>query len=84
MAPTEILAEQHFLKVAAWMEPLGVQVAWLTGSLKKREKADAMSRIASGHAQLIVGTHALIQESVGFANPGLVIVDEWRSLDGQG
>lgn len=76
MAPTEILAEQHFRKIAEWMEPLGIQIAWLTGSLKKREKTDALGRIASGHARLIVGTHALIQESVGFANPGLVIVDE--------
>ncbi|MBI1890953.1 MAG: ATP-dependent DNA helicase RecG [Burkholderiales bacterium] len=76
MAPTEILADQHFRKIAAWMEPLGVNVAWLTGSLKKREKTDAKGLIESGHAQLIIGTHALIQEEVGFARPGLVIVDE--------
>lgn len=76
MAPTEILAEQHFRKIAAWMEPLGVRVAWLTGSLKKKEKSDAQARIESGEAQLVVGTHALIQEAVQFANLGLVIVDE--------
>lgn len=76
MAPTEILADQHFRKIAAWMEPLGVQVAWLTGSLKKREKAEAQARIESGAAQLVIGTHALIQEGVLFAKLGLVIVDE--------
>jgi ATP-dependent DNA helicase RecG len=76
MAPTEILADQHFRKIAAWMEPLGVKVAWLTGSLKKKEKTEAQARIESGEAQLIIGTHALIQESVQFAKLGLVIVDE--------
>jgi ATP-dependent DNA helicase RecG len=76
MAPTEILADQHFRKIAAWMEPLGVQVAWLTGSLKKKEKTEAREQIESGRAQLIIGTHALIQEGVEFAKLGLVIVDE--------
>ncbi|MEK0427835.1 MAG: RecG-like helicase [Pseudomonadota bacterium] len=76
MAPTEILAEQHFRKIAAWMEPLGVTVAWLTGSLKKREKEEARARIESGDARLIIGTHALIQQDVEFAELGLVIVDE--------
>jgi ATP-dependent DNA helicase RecG len=76
MAPTEILADQHFHKIAAWMEPLGVQVAWLTGSLKKKEKTESQARIASGEAQLVIGTHALIQEGVDFARLGLVIVDE--------
>jgi ATP-dependent DNA helicase RecG len=76
MAPTEILAEQHFRKIAAWMEPLGVKVAWLTGSQKKKEKAEALALVESGAAQLVVGTHALIQESVQFARLGLVIVDE--------
>ncbi len=76
MAPTEILADQHFRKIAAWMEPLGVEVAWLTGSLKKKEKAAARERIESGAAQLVIGTHALIQEGVEFAKLGLVIVDE--------
>jgi ATP-dependent DNA helicase RecG len=76
MAPTEILAEQHFRKIALWMEPLGVKVAWLTGSLKKKEKAEAQALIESGEAHLVIGTHALIQEGVEFAKLGLVIVDE--------
>lgn len=76
MAPTEILAEQHFRKIAGWMEPLGIGVAWLTGSLKKKEKTEALARIASGEAQLVVGTHAVIQDTVQFDKLGLVIVDE--------
>jgi ATP-dependent DNA helicase RecG len=76
MAPTEILAEQHFRKIAAWMEPLGVKVAWLTGSLKKKEKQAASELVESGEAQLVVGTHALIQDTVQFAKLGIVIVDE--------
>jgi len=76
MAPTEILAEQHFRKIAAWMEPLGVKVAWLTGSLKKKEKTAAVELVESGEAQLVIGTHALIQDTVQFAKLGLVIVDE--------
>ncbi|RXZ33311.1 ATP-dependent DNA helicase RecG [Oxalobacteraceae bacterium CAVE-383] len=76
MAPTEILADQHFRKIGAWMAPLGVEVAWLTGSLKKKEKTEATARIASGQAQLIIGTHALIQDTVQFTRLGLVIVDE--------
>ena len=76
MAPTEILADQHFRKIAAWLEPLGVKVAWLTGSLKKKEKAAAQADIEAGAAQLVIGTHALIQDSVRFPRLGLVIVDE--------
>ncbi|MBY0574168.1 MAG: ATP-dependent DNA helicase RecG [Undibacterium sp.] len=76
MAPTEILAEQHFRKVASWLAPLGVKTAWLTGSLKKKEKREAQGLISSGAAQLVIGTHALIQESVQFSKLGLVIVDE--------
>ncbi|MFZ6743032.1 ATP-dependent DNA helicase RecG [Undibacterium sp. JH2W] len=76
MAPTEILAEQHFRKIAAWLEPLGVKTAWLTGSLKKKEKDAANALISSGEAQLVIGTHALIQDSVQFKKLGLVIVDE--------
>jgi len=76
MAPTEILAEQHFQRVAEWMTPLGVEVAWLTGSLRKKEKEGALSRITSGEARLIIGTHALIQDDVHFDRLGLVIVDE--------
>lgn len=76
MAPTEILADQHFRKIAAWLEPLGVKTAWLTGSLKKKDKEKAQAMIASGEAQLVIGTHALIQDAVQFFNLGLVIVDE--------
>ena len=76
MAPTEILAEQHFRKIAALMEPLGIEVAWLTGSLKKREKEAVRARIESGAAHLVIGTHALIQQEVEFDRLGLVIVDE--------
>jgi ATP-dependent DNA helicase RecG len=76
MAPTEILADQHFRKIGSWMAPLGVDVAWLTGSLKKKEKTEAQERIASGQAQLVIGTHALIQDAVQFTRLGLVIVDE--------
>ncbi len=75
MAPTEILAEQHYLKLKAWLEPLGVSVAWLTGSLKSAAKRAAQEQAAQG-AQLVVGTHALIQESVDFVRLGLAIVDE--------
>jgi ATP-dependent DNA helicase RecG len=76
MAPTEILADQHFRKIAGWLEPLGIEVVWLTGSLKKKAKLEAKQRIESGSAQLIIGTHALIQDDVIFARLGLVIVDE--------
>ena len=76
MAPTEILADQHFRKIASWLEPLGLKVAWLTGSLKKKEKTEAQALIESGAAQLVIGTHALIQDAVQFAKLGLVIVDE--------
>ena len=76
MAPTEILAEQHFRKLSEWIEELGVPVAWLTGSLKKKAKGAARDSIESGHARLVVGTHALIQEDVHFARLGLAIVDE--------
>jgi ATP-dependent DNA helicase RecG len=75
MAPTEILAEQHYLKLRAWLEPLGVEVAWLAGSQKKVAKLAAQRQVANT-AQLVVGTHALIQERVDFARLGLVIVDE--------
>lgn len=76
MAPTEILAEQHFQRLKEWMEPLGITVVWLSGSMKKKEKGEVLSLIESGHAKFIVGTHALIQDSVHFARLGLVVVDE--------
>jgi ATP-dependent DNA helicase RecG len=76
MAPTEILAEQHFKKLAEWLAPLGIPVAWLAGSLKAREKATAIARVESGDARLVIGTHALFQEAVVFQQLGLAIVDE--------
>ena len=75
MAPTEILAEQHYLKLRTWLEPLGVKVAWLAGSLRAKEKR-AQLAAAAAEAHLVVGTHALIQEGVDFARLGLAIVDE--------
>ena len=75
MAPTEILAEQHYLKLRGWFAPLGIEVGWLTGSLKKAAKQAMQLQVATS-AQLIVGTHALIQEGVDFARLGLAIVDE--------
>ena len=75
MAPTEILAEQHYLKLKDWLEPLGIRVAWLSGSLKTAAKRQQLAATAA-EAQLVVGTHALIQEGVDFAKLGLAIVDE--------
>lgn len=76
MAPTELLAEQHFQKLVTWLEPLGVTVAWLTGSLTGKARKAAAALIESGQAQLVIGTQALIQDKVSFANLGLVILDE--------
>ena len=75
MAPTEILAEQHYLKLRDWLAPLGVKVAWLSGSLKTAAKRAQLAATAAD-AQLVVGTHALIQEGVDFARLGLAIIDE--------
>ena len=76
MAPTEILAEQHFGKVAEWLTPVGVRIEWLVGRLTSAAKRAAHEAAASGQAQLVIGTHALIQEAVAFARLGLAIVDE--------
>ena len=76
MAPTEILAEQHYRKLSAMLVPLGVHVTWLTGSLKAKEKRAAIDDIASGRTQLAIGTHALFQDSVTFAKLGLTVIDE--------
>ena len=80
MAPTEILAEQHFRKLVGWLAPLvdrqGGGVAWLTGSRKGRARTQMLERVASGEAVLVVGTHAVIQDDVAFAKLGLAIVDE--------
>jgi len=76
MAPTEILAEQHFRKLVGWLEPLGIGVAWLTGSVKGKARAKMLERVASGEAGLVVGTHAVIEDAVQFKQLGLAIVDE--------
>ena len=76
MAPTEILAEQHFKKFEMWLKPLNVNIAWLTGSQSKKERELALTNIASGYAQLAVGTHALFQDAVIFKKLGLAIIDE--------
>ena len=76
MAPTEILAEQHFIKFKQWFENLGIRVAWLSGSLKKKAKDEAKAALANGEIRVVVGTHALFQDDVLFDNLGLVIVDE--------
>ena len=76
MAPTEILAEQHFAKLVQWLEPLGVEIAWLSGSRKGRARTQALERVAAGTAGLVVGTHAVIQDDVRFARLGFAVVDE--------
>jgi ATP-dependent DNA helicase RecG len=76
MAPTEILAEQHYLKLRDWLKPLGIAPVWLSGSLKKKEKQLAAEHIASGETLLAIGTHALFQEQISFHKLGLAIVDE--------
>jgi ATP-dependent DNA helicase RecG len=76
MAPTEVLAEQHFLNLHRWVEPLGVKVALLTHTVKGSEREDLYQRIRNGDVQLVIGTHAVIQESVEFNRLGLAIIDE--------
>lgn len=80
MAPTEILAEQHFRKLIGWLDPLlaerGQRVAWLTGSQKKKERTAMLALVASGEAALVVGTHAVIQQQVVFQKLALAIIDE--------
>lgn len=80
MAPTEILAQQHFTKLIGWLEPLfeplGKRVAWLTGSQKKKQRNEMLALVASGEAALVVGTHAVIQEQVQFHRLGLAVIDE--------
>lgn len=76
MAPTEILAEQHYKKFTTWLAPLGIEIAWLTGSQSKKTRDDALLNIANGKAQLAIGTHALFQDAVQFDKLGLAIIDE--------
>jgi ATP-dependent DNA helicase RecG len=76
MAPTEILAEQHYVKFSDWLTPLGITPVWLSGSLKKKEKILAAEKIASGETLIAIGTHALFQDAIRFHKLGLAIVDE--------
>jgi ATP-dependent DNA helicase RecG len=76
MAPTELLAEQHLANLRQWLAPLGVRVAWLAGKVAGKARAVALAEIADGAAQLVVGTHALMQEGVAFRDLALAIVDE--------
>ena len=76
MAPTEILAEQHWRNFSAWFSPLGIEPAWLSGSQKAAARRESLESIAQGRAQLIVGTHALFQEGVEFSRLALVVIDE--------
>lgn len=76
MAPTEILAEQHYRKLAGWLTPLGVEVVWLSGSRRKREREAVLARLQSGECLLAVGTHALIEDPVAMPRLALAVVDE--------
>lgn len=76
MAPTELLAEQHLANLRNWLEPLGVRVAWLAGKVTGRARTQVLAAVASGEAQVVVGTHALMQEHVAFDDLALAIVDE--------
>ena len=76
MAPTEILAEQHLRNFSKWLEPLGIQLAWLSGKLSASKSSEMKQHIASGAANAIVGTHALFQQGVEFKNLALVVIDE--------
>ncbi len=76
MAPTEVLAEQHYLNLHRWLEPLGIQVTLLTSNIKGLEKEALYDRIRHGDIQLVIGTHAVIQEGVEFNQLGLAIIDE--------
>ena len=76
MAPTELLAEQHYRSITDWCRPLGVEVAWLSGRQKAAERRQALEQVGSGRAAIVVGTHALFQDEVDYARLGLVIVDE--------
>ena len=76
MAPTEILAEQHLVNFQQWLEPLGIQLAWLSGKSKGKTREQALESMREGRAQVIIGTHALFQEAVEFQNLALAIIDE--------
>ena len=76
MAPTELLAEQHYRNFRAWFAPLGLEPVWLSSRLRTMEREAALARLASGDAPLAIGTHALFQEEVRFAGLALVVIDE--------
>ncbi len=76
MAPTEILAEQHHINFTQWLEPLGIKVAWLAGKVKGKAREAQLEAIRSGEARVVVGTHALFQDEVVFADLGVVVIDE--------
>lgn len=76
MAPTEILAEQHFQHLQTWLQPLGIHVALLMGKTTAKARQDILARIAAGTIQIVVGTHALFQESVQFNRLALIVIDE--------
>ncbi|PPU20840.1 ATP-dependent DNA helicase RecG [Xanthomonas arboricola] len=75
-APTELLAEQHLTNLRGWLEPLGVRIVWLAGKVTGKARAAAMAEVASGQAQVVVGTHALMQDAVVFHDLALAIIDE--------
>ena len=75
-APTELLAEQHLANLRQWLEPLGIRVAWLAGKVTGKARNEVLAEIASGAAQVVVGTHALMQEAVVFHDLALAIIDE--------
>ena len=76
MAPTEILAEQHYRKLTAWLHGLPLSIAWLSGSQPAKERRKALAAVQSGEAQLAIGTHALFQDAVTLPKLGLAIIDE--------
>ncbi|MCB1842096.1 MAG: ATP-dependent DNA helicase RecG, partial [Halioglobus sp.] len=76
MAPTELLAEQHLQSFRAWLQPLGISPCWLAGSQRAEARRESLAAIANGEAQLVIGTHALFQETVGFHSLGLIVIDE--------
>ncbi|WP_150912275.1 ATP-dependent DNA helicase RecG [Marinobacter halotolerans] len=76
MAPTEILAEQHYQNFRGWLEPLGIRLAWLSGKVKGKAREAALADVGSGEAAVVIGTHALFQDDVNFSRLALVIVDE--------
>ena len=76
MAPTELLAEQHYINFSSWLNPIGVQTAWLTSRVTGRRRQEELERISIGDASVVIGTHALFQKDIEFKKLGLVIIDE--------